>query len=517
MVAEHREDASVKFPAGAAFNIVQWTKLKASAPACPETPPPFSADSLAVQPNHGITCPRPTVVMSAPPTKHFLSGVIEGFYGPPWSRAERLQLFDWLAAWGLNTYLYAPKDDLKHRALWRENYSAGEADTLRELIANCRSRQLNFIYALSPGLDIRYSSAEDLAVLRRRFEQLHSLGCENFALLLDDIPDRMHAEDAKRWDSFAAAQCHIANALSRWAREASPGARFLFCPTPYCGRMASRQFGGAGYLDTIGRTLATEVDVFWTGPEIISREITADHIRELQKLLRRQPLIWDNLFANDYDGRRFYCGPYSGRPLELCAEVNGLLVNPNNEFPLNYVPLRTLGLFVNSSGCWDARSAYQSALREWWPHFATIGEPLDYDDFEVFGDYFYLPYADGPDAERLESQFLELLSLPPAQWGERAPRFRAQLARVRNFCARMTELKDRPLFYALSRRVWDLREEMDLLDRFVEFKSQPGNAAAAFRSDFHLPDTYRGGFVARLQKRFHQNPDGTFSPAPDGH
>ena len=50
--------------------------------------------------------------MPVQPPTDFLSGVIEGFYGPPWSRAERLQLFDWLAAWGLNTYLYAPKEDL---------------------------------------------------------------------------------------------------------------------------------------------------------------------------------------------------------------------------------------------------------------------------------------------------------------------------------------------------------------------------------------------------------------------
>jgi beta-N-acetylglucosaminidase len=33
----------------------------------------------------------------------FLSGAIEGFYGQPWTDAERVALFDWLAAWGLNT------------------------------------------------------------------------------------------------------------------------------------------------------------------------------------------------------------------------------------------------------------------------------------------------------------------------------------------------------------------------------------------------------------------------------
>lgn len=33
--------------------------------------------------------------------------------------------------WGLNTYLYAPKDDYKHRMYWRDLYSAEEAGELR--------------------------------------------------------------------------------------------------------------------------------------------------------------------------------------------------------------------------------------------------------------------------------------------------------------------------------------------------------------------------------------------------
>ena len=101
--------------------------------------------------------------MATQAATHFLAGVIEGFYGPPWTQAERFELFDWMAAWGLNTYLYAPKDDLKQRAIWRESYSAAEGAELSELIQACRQRHLRFIYALSPGLDIRYSQAADLA------------------------------------------------------------------------------------------------------------------------------------------------------------------------------------------------------------------------------------------------------------------------------------------------------------------------------------------------------------------
>ena len=117
----------------------------------------------------------------------FLVGVIEGFYGPPWSAAQRRQLFDWMAQWGLNTYLYAPKDDLKHRAIWREPYSAAEAATLGELIRAADQRGVRFIYAISPGLDIRYGEEAELALLQKRFEQMLALGCRNFALLLDDL------------------------------------------------------------------------------------------------------------------------------------------------------------------------------------------------------------------------------------------------------------------------------------------------------------------------------------------
>ena len=106
----------------------------------------------------------------------FLAGVIEGFYGQPWNQSERFELFDTMAAGGLNTYLYAPKDDLKHRAVWREAYSAEEMASLDSLIQRGKERGIHFIYALSPGLDIRYSEAGDLECLQKRFEQLLAAG-----------------------------------------------------------------------------------------------------------------------------------------------------------------------------------------------------------------------------------------------------------------------------------------------------------------------------------------------------
>lgn len=449
--------------------------------------------------------------MATPGERDFLAGVIEGFYGPPWTRTERLELFDWMVAWGLNIYLYAPKDDLKHRALWREPYAQAEAEAIGELIQACRQRGLSFVYALSPGLDIRFSDEAEQTCLRRRFEQMFGLGCEHFALLFDDIPDRMHETDRARFGSFASAQCRLANALLDWTRARRPSARFLFCPTAYCGRMARNHLGGADYLATVGQELARDIDILWTGPEIISREITVGHAQELQATLGRKPLIWDNLHANDYDGRRFYCGPYSGRPLELRAEVAGLMVNPNCEFPLNFVPLRTFARFVHRGESWDDRQAYLAAMAEWLPRFKTCGPAVDLDDLVLFGDCYYLPHEEGPRAMAFYSSARRLVHSDPSAWGEQGRVFRQEATRLRDLCERLATLRDRPLFYALSRRIWEWREELDLFLGYLCLREQA--SAAPARSDYHLPGTFRGGMVARWQRLLVQHSDGTFTPA----
>ena len=443
----------------------------------------------------------------------FLSGVIEGFYGPPWTHIERLELFRWMAAGGLNTYLYGPKDDLKHRAIWREPYTATEATELAAVIRACDSNGIEFIYALGPGLDLKYTRTSDIDHLKARFEQMLQLGCRNFCLLFDDIPDRIDPEDLERWGSFAGAQSGVTNALFRWTRDRSPNARFFFCPTPYCGRMAARQLGGAGYLETIGRDLAPEIEIFWTGPEIISREITLAHIAELTAVLQRRPILWDNLHANDYDGRRCFCGPYAGRPRALRDVVGGLLVNPNVEFQLNFVPLHTFAAFITGTGEWDPRAAYRTALEAWLPRFATVTQPLQLEDLMRFADCFYLPFDEGATAEQLQSQLRYLVHTDPSAWGNAAAETRADVVRLRDFCAHLTELQQRPLFHAWSRRAWELREELDLWDRFLTFKSNPANATRPFRSDFHLPKTYRGGMVAQMQQLLLPAGDETIVPA----
>ena len=358
-----------------------------------------------------------------------------------------------------------------------------------------------------------------MAAIQGRLTQLLDNGVGDFCILLDDIPDAMRPEDLARWGSLAAAQAAWVNDVYTWTRARTQG-RFLVCPTPYCGRMVAARHGGEGYLGILGQGLHPDIDIFWTGPEIISETLDLDPIARLTEILRRPPLIWDNLFANDYDGRRFFCGPYAGRPLELKQAVRGILLNPNTEFSLNFVPIHSFGAYLAADGIWDSRESFLEGLRAWWPRFATVGSPLNFDDLVTFADCFYLPYHDGPEADALAQAVARCLSSPRRPDDPESLAVRARMLRLKDFCARLVDLKDRGLFHAFHRRVWELREELDLIDRWWSHQIDPARAGTPFESDFHRPKTYRGGFVVRLQSFLKPQPDGSMewnsmNPGPE--
>ncbi|KFM73729.1 hypothetical protein X975_19621, partial [Stegodyphus mimosarum] len=109
--------------------------------------------------------------------------------------------------------MYAPKDDFKHRAYWRELYSVEEAEHLTSLIQAAEENDIIFFYALSPGLDITYSNPKEITALKRKLEQVGQFGCTAFALLFDDIEPEISETDKEVYQSFAHAQVAVANEI----------------------------------------------------------------------------------------------------------------------------------------------------------------------------------------------------------------------------------------------------------------------------------------------------------------
>ncbi|XP_042738879.1 protein O-GlcNAcase-like isoform X2 [Lagopus leucura] len=263
---------------------------------------------------------------------------------------QRKLLFRWLKRWGLNCYMYAPKDELKHRLLWREPYTQHEAAQMQSLIKTAQEHGVEFIFAISAGQDIVFSSAGDRLLLQQKLRQVAALGCGAFALLFDDIDPCLCRADTDVFPSLAQAQASVANEAYR---ELGLPPTFLFCPTEYCSSLCSPSPAQSHYLQTLGRELLPEIGVIWTGPKVVSQELSVALVEEVEHVLQRRLLIWDNLFANDYDCRRVFLGPYTGRAPGLMPRLCGLLLNPNCELQANFIPMHTLGTWFHSElqGC----------------------------------------------------------------------------------------------------------------------------------------------------------------------
>src|ERR1044071_4443967 len=141
-------------------------------------------------------------------------GIVEGFFGPLWTMSHRVALFEFGAARGMNTYLYAPKDDPYHRERWTEAYPEREWKELIRLIRRAQDMRIDFVYGFHPGKGLCFSAADPIQVLLQKAERFYDAGVRTFAVLFDDIPSLLeHARDRKRFRNS------LARAEGRWLAE----------------------------------------------------------------------------------------------------------------------------------------------------------------------------------------------------------------------------------------------------------------------------------------------------------
>lgn len=238
-----------------------------------------------------------------------MRGVIEGFYGPPWSWDDRRSISRLLAAAGMDTYVYAPKDDPLHRDRWREPYDTA---TLRHVGTFVEDGTVRVGFSVSPGLSIDPDDHDDRAALLAKCDQWVDVGVDLVGLLLDDLPPAPGLGDRH-------------GALASWLRDALPAEVELFVvPTHYTGTDRTP------YLDELVAHLPAEVLVGWTGPLVVNEVISVDDATAWSDALDgRLPLLWDNWPVNDaVMSDRLFTGPLRGRDEDLPDLLGGYLANP---------------------------------------------------------------------------------------------------------------------------------------------------------------------------------------------
>ena len=79
-------------------------------------------------------------------------GVVEGFYGAPWSQEARIRQLDFYGRNKMNVYIYGPKDDPYHRTPnWRKPYPAREGEELKVLVNRAKENNVIFYWGHSSG------------------------------------------------------------------------------------------------------------------------------------------------------------------------------------------------------------------------------------------------------------------------------------------------------------------------------------------------------------------------------
>ncbi|WP_293679077.1 beta-N-acetylglucosaminidase domain-containing protein [uncultured Phenylobacterium sp.] len=313
-------------------------------------------------------------------------GIIEGFFGRPYSWDERADMVTALAPAGYGFYLYAPKADAHLRRDWREPYPDAELAKLAAFADHCGAAGVRFGVGLSPYELFLGFDAPAKAALAAKLAQLDSLGLVDLGVFFDDMKGDL--------PELAARQVEIVD----WIAARTAARRLIVCPSYYTDDpVLDRVFGQrpAGYLADLGRGLDPAIQLMWTGEEVCAREFSPGHLARVAEEMGRKPFLWDNYPVNDGPrmSRHLHLRAFTGRPAAIGPHIAGHAVNTASQAVLSRIPALTLAESYRTGTDYEYNAAFRRAAE------AVLGPDLAE---AVTGSLLSLEDAglDGMDAER---------------------------------------------------------------------------------------------------------------------
>ncbi|HET6877201.1 MAG TPA: beta-N-acetylglucosaminidase domain-containing protein [Jatrophihabitans sp.] len=412
-----------------------------------------------------------------------LRGVIEGFYGTPWSDAQRLAQMDFYGAHKMNSYVYSPKDDPYLRAQWRDAYPPDKLAVLQKLVQRATANHVEFTYALSPGLSICYSSQTDEQALVAKFQSLWDIGVRSFSIPLDDISYTKWncAADKAKWGTGGGAageaQAYLLNEVQHDFIATRPGAdRLQMVPTEYYNVTPSP------YKTAIHDDLDPAVVVGWTGVGVVPATITTAQAAQAKSVFGHDILLWDNYPVNDYVTDRLLLGPYVGREPGLSANLYGTTANPMIQPEASKLALFTAADFFWNSGDYDANSSWQAALDE-----LSGGDPAARSALAAFADLERYSTIDPVQAPVLAARIARFWPAWERGDDQAVPTLDSYLKIIQNAQATLTQRMDDPEFvteakpWLASAAAWGTAAR-DALQMLVDERAGHATAALADRA-----------------------------------
>lgn len=291
-----------------------------------------------------------------------IRGVVEGFYGRSYTSKERDIIISYLSMLDDPVYMYAPKNDPYHRLKWRQEYPCDSFEALAANIRKSRQAGVKFIFGISPW----QFKDDDAEVIRKKAGKALSAGAFGICVLFDDVPDKADSELAFRQIELAE------KALADF------DCQVYMCPSVYCSELMEI-LNGEEYLNFLKNNLPERWNLFWTGEAVISRKLDSTSLVRAEKLLGRQPVLWDNLLADDYTLRRIFLAGLVGRI--PCG--HSYLLNPSSCFPAALHAVHEILLASGIENCWPDELGNDRAA------------------WKLLGEFHHLPWSAGIEAEEL--------------------------------------------------------------------------------------------------------------------
>lgn len=296
----------------------------------------------------------PEVTISDYPDVPF-RGVVEGFYGNPWSYEDRLRQIEFYGKNKLNTYIYGPKDDPYHSSPhWRDAYPEKEAQKIKGLINKSLESKVDFVWAIHPGKDIQWNDADRDAVLYK-FEWMYELGVRAFAVFFDDISGvGTNAEN----------QASLLNYLDDHFITKKEGiTQFIMCPTEYNKRWANP---AKGYLKTLGEKLHPSIQIMWTGDNVMS-EIREETLLWINEQIGRPPYIWWNFPVSDYVRDHLLMGRVYGNDKQIENQLSGFVSNPMERAEASKIAIYSVADYTWNLKAFDSNRSWKQATQNLMP------------------------------------------------------------------------------------------------------------------------------------------------------
>ena len=290
-------------------------------------------------------------------------GVVEGFYGAPWSHEKRIDQIKYYGSMKMNAYIYAPKDDPYHREKWREAYPETEMERMKQLVDSAKAVYVDFIFALSPGLDLTFlgdGAQRDFQAILDKIDQMYHLGVRTFAIFYDDIHDKSGQYQAEYLNK-------VYEVMKEKYEDINP---LITVPTEYDALGMKTESGLRDYTVDFSTNLNKDIIVLWTGDYIVSDQIDTKRYDEMKEIYGENIGLWWNYPVSDYNNKKLALGPINGIASDLDT-LKYFFANPMEHATLSKIALGTSADLSWNLKNYDPFESWETIISHLYPKYSN--------------------------------------------------------------------------------------------------------------------------------------------------